>query len=257
MLSRLWVARHLVAALVRRTFQVRYRQSLVGYWWALLPPLGMLAVGFLVFDKVAGVESGEKGYALVTMSALVSWNLFANSVVNGVPIIASTTQMVSRLPFPKAALPISVIGSGLLGMFIASVLFLIIALVSGNGIPATAVWVPALLGIELLFVIGVLLLGSALDVFARDVRLAVPLLAQLWLLVTPVMYTLDSVPSDLRALYLLNPMTGIVESFRQVLVFGHSPDLELLVPALVAAACTFIVGTWYFGATEGRFADAV
>lgn len=257
MLIRLWKSRHLVFALIRRSYQVRYRQSLVGYWWAILPPLGMLAVGFLVFDKVAGIDTGKKGYALVTMAALVPWNFFANSLTSGVPIIASTTQMVSRLAFPRAVLPLSVIGTSLLGMGISTLLFLVIAVVTGEGLPPTAVWFPVLLLLELVFIAGVLLLGSALDVFARDVRLAVPIAAQLWLLMTPVMYTLDSVPDNLRQLYLLNPMTGITEAFRQVLVFGNTPTLGLLMPALIGAVGTFVIGSWYFASTEVRFADAV
>jgi lipopolysaccharide transport system permease protein len=257
-LIRLWKNRYLVASLIRRTYQVRYRQSLVGYWWAILPPLGMLAVGFLVFDRVAGVDPGKKGYALVTMAALLPWNLFANSLVAGVPIIAATSTMVTRLAFPRAVLPLSVIGTSLLGAGISSLLFLAIAFITGQGLPATAVWFPALVLIELVFIAGILFLGSALDVFARDVRLAVPIVAQLWLLATPVMYPLDSVkPESLRQLYMLNPMTGVTEAFRQVLVFGNLPGWDLLMPVTIGAVACFVVGAWYFGATERRFADAV
>lgn len=258
MLVKLWKARRLLASLVRRTYQIRYRQSFVGFWWAILPSLGMLAVGFLVFDKVAGVETGKEGYALLTMAALVPWTLFVNSLTSGVSSVSSNGQMVSRLPFARGVLPLSSMGSALIGTAISSLIFLIIAVWSGQGLPATALWFPVLLVVELVFISGLLFLGSALDVFARDIRLAVPLAAQLWLLITPVMYTLDSVKSaDLRDFYLLNPMTGVVEASRSLLVYGRLPEASLVIPSAVAAIVIFATGCWYFGATENRFADVI
>lgn len=258
MISRLWASRHLVATLTRRQFTIRYRQSFAGYLWAIVPPLGILAAGALVFGRVAGVDSGDAPYSVVTMAAIVPWNIFASSVSTGVPVVYASSQLVTRLSFPRAALPLSVITSSLVSLGVTMAIFLVVAFVFGDGLPWTAVWFPAILALELMFVAGVVLLGSALDVFARDVRLAVPIVVQLWLLVTPVMYDFEhGVPEELKSWYLLNPMTGFVESSRQVLVTGRSPELELLLPAIIGAAVLFVVGTWYFGATESRFADVV
>ena len=101
------------------------------------------------------------------------------------------------------------------------------------------------------------MLGSAANVFARDIRLAIPLLTQLWLFLTPVMYPLENVEGALRTLYLLNPMTGIVEMFRQILAYGEAPSLDLLLLAVVGALVMLVIGTWYFAATEERFADVI
>jgi ABC-type polysaccharide/polyol phosphate export permease len=105
--------------------------------------------------------------------------------------------------------------------------------------------------------VGIVLLGSAANVFARDIRLAVPLVTQLWLFITPVMYSFDSVPGNLRFLYLLNPMTGLVEVFREVLAFGDPPSIDVLMPSLIGAVGVVLVGAWYFTVTEERFADAI
>jgi lipopolysaccharide transport system permease protein len=88
-------------------------------------------------------------------------------------------------------------------------------------------------------------------------RLGVPILVQLWLLITPVMYPLSAVPGDARHFYTLNPMTGLIESFRRVLVFGQPPQVELLLPAIIGAVIALAVGSWYFAATESRFADVL
>jgi lipopolysaccharide transport system permease protein len=131
------------------------------------------------------------------------------------------------------------------------------AYVSGIGLPVTALWFPLLVVPLILFTTGITLLGSAMNVFARDIRLALPLVTQLWLLITPVMYPLSTVPDSLRNLYLLNPMTGLVESFRAILLYGNAPSYELLAPAVVGSLVVMLVGGWYFGATEARFADVI
>ena len=258
MIRRLWRYRHLVASLVRRQFQLRYRQSLAGIGWSVLPPLASLAAATLVFDTVAGIDTPrDTPYPLFAFAALAPWTFFANGLSFGVPSVVMAQQMVSRLPFPRAALPISSVGTSLVDLAISSLTFVGFAYVTGAGLPATAAWFPLLILIEVVLVTGLVLLGSALNVFARDIRLAIPLLAQLWLFLTPVMYPLDQVPSGLRPWYLLNPMTGLVESFRRALIYGQGPDLGLLMPAMAGAVIALAVGAWYFAATEKRFADVI
>jgi lipopolysaccharide transport system permease protein len=114
-----------------------------------------------------------------------------------------------------------------------------------------------LLLIEMLLAAGVVLLGSALNAFARDIKLAVPIAMQLWLFLTPVMYPLSRVPAHLRPFFTANPMTGIVASFRNILISGIGLQLDLLLPSLVGSAALLLVGVWYFGAVETRFADVI
>jgi lipopolysaccharide transport system permease protein len=128
---------------------------------------------------------------------------------------------------------------------------------SGDGIPWAAAWVPLLVLIEIVLLIGLVLLGSAVNVFARDLRLAVPLAVQLWLFVTPVMYPLSAVPAELRPMYLANPLTGLVENFHRILAFDQGLDVQLLIPSIAGAMVALVVGWWYFGAVETRFADVI
>jgi lipopolysaccharide transport system permease protein len=253
-LRRLWEHRGLLAALIRRQFQLRYRQSLVGFTWALIPPLATLGVGAILFKAVLEVDTGPAPYQVFAMAALVPWSFFANSVQQGVTSVAQGLGMVTRLAFPRAVLPLSVVGLSFLDLLVAGVAFVVIALVSGTGLPLTALWAPLLLLIEVPLVVGVVLLGSALNVFARDIRLGVPLLIQLWLFLTPVLYRLEG---ELQGLALLNPMTGLVESFRGVLVSGVAPNPMTILPSVIGAMILFVLGWWYFRATEARFADVI
>ena len=253
MLRRVWSHRHLLFSLIRRQYHLRYRQSFAGVAWALVPPLATLGAAKLVFDGVLRVDV-EVPYALFALSGLAPWTFFANSLILGVPSVVNGWLMVTRLPFPRAILPLSNVGISLVDLTIAAATFVVFAFVIGAGIPITVLWVPLLVLIEIVLIVGVLLLASALNVFARDVGLAVPLFVQIWFFLTPVVYPM---PDTLRGLYLANPMTGVVESFRRVLVLGQPPDFGLLLTAVLGAVGVFLVGYWYFGATESRFADVV
>lgn len=257
MIAETWRRRTLVLSFVRRQYQLRYRQSLAGISWAVIPPIANLVVGTVLFREVLKVDTGDVPYPLFALAGLAPWSFFAGVLAGGIPSVAMQQTMVTRLAFPRAAIPLSIVGVGLIDLGITTVLFIVYAIATGAGLPLTALWTPALLLIEIVFATGVILLGSALNVFMRDIRLAVPLLTQLWLYLTPVMYPLSSVPDGLRPLYLANPMTGLIESFREVLVAGNPPDAGVLMPSMVGAVLALTIGTWYFASTEPRFADVI
>lgn len=257
MFRRLWSHRSLVLSLVRRQYQIRYRQSMVGITWAILPPIATLVAGGLVFKGIAGVDTGNKDYSVVTMAALVPWTFFATSLTTGIPSIVSNSTTLTRIPFPRAALPLGTIGISMIDFVISGAIFVFIAYYFGDGLPLTALLFPALFVVELVLILGVVLVGSAMNVFARDIKLAVPLGTQLWMLITPVLYPLSEVPEGLKSFVLANPMTGLVESFRDVLVNGTLPDPGVLWPTLIGAIGLLAIGSWYFSSVETRFADVV
>jgi lipopolysaccharide transport system permease protein len=256
-LKPIWSHRDLLVSLVRRQFQLRYRQSAVGFAWALLPALATLGVGALLFRGVLGVDTGGAPYSVFAMAALIPWTFMANSMPQGISSVAQNLAIVTRLAFPRAVLPLSVVGLSFLDLVVASGAFVVIALVTGSGLPATAIWAPVLILLEIPLIVGIVLLGSALNVFARDIKIAVPLVVQLWLFLTPVLYPLSKAPAHLRGFFLANPMTGLAVSFRRVLVAGQPPELGLLLPTIIGALSVFVVGWWYFRSTEPRFADAI
>ncbi|HEY7661154.1 MAG TPA: ABC transporter permease [Actinomycetota bacterium] len=259
MIAQTWRSRPLVLSFVRRQYQLRYRQSLAGFFWAIVPPIASLLVATLVFHEVIGVQTGDPNvpYPLFVLAGLVPWSFFTSSVTAGVGSVASSQTMVTRLAFPRAIIPLSVVGTGLIDLGITVLVFIGFLIVTTTGVPITVLWTPVLLAIEIVFVTGVVLFGSALNVFARDIRLAIPLIMQLWLFLTPVMYPLSSVPDNLLPFFLANPMTGLIESFREVIIAGNAPDITVLMPAIIGAVLAFALGTWYFGVTESRFADVI
>jgi lipopolysaccharide transport system permease protein len=231
---------------------------MVGITWAILPPLATLLTANLVFNGIAGVDTGKNSYSLITMAALVPWTFFASSLTAGIPSIVSNSTTLTRIPFPRAALPLGTIGISMVDISISMVIFTVMAYTIGDGLPLTVMWFPVLFILELILVTGVVLLGSAINVFARDVKLAVPLGTQLWMFLTPVLFPLSAVESpEIRTFMLANPMTGVVESFRDILIHGTAPDPRLLMPAMIGALGLLLLGSWYFSAVETRFADVV
>lgn len=257
MIARLWRHRSLALTLTKRHYALRYRQSLIGLVWAVAAPLGTLGVATLLFHEVLRVDTGGAPYPLFALSALVPWGFFASSLAFGVQSISQGGGLVTRFAFPRAVLPLSMVGTALIDLLISCGLFVLFLYLSGRGMPLSALWVLPLLIVEIVLVVSVVLLASALNVFARDVKLFVPVGVQLMLFITPVMYSLRSVPESLRPWFKLNPMAGLVESFRQVLVYGSAPDLSLLLPTIVGTLVAFGLAIWYFGATEQRFADVI
>jgi lipopolysaccharide transport system permease protein len=252
-----WSYRHLVFSLIYRQFRLRYRQSLVGFGWAIVPPLASMGAATLVFGVVLGVSTGKTEYPLFTLVALIPWQLLTNSVNSGVLSVVQNSNMITRVPFPRVVLPLSAIGLALVDFCLAALVFVPFAYAMGEGIPLTVLWLPLLVLIQVIFAAGIVFLASALNVFSRDVKVGVPLAMQLWLFVTPVMYPLSEVPDSLRGFYLANPMTGLIVSFRRVLLHGNAPNFELLLPALLGAGVAFLIGLAYFMATERRFADVI
>lgn len=256
-MGRMLSNRHLLYSLTRREYQLRYRQSFAGLAWALIIPLVTLVVGNVLFRQTFRVQTGDINYAVFTLAGLVPWAFFAGSLTQGSGSIVTNRQLVTKLPFPRAVLPLADIATSLIDLVVAFALFVVVAYVVGAGIPLTVVWAPLLLLIEILLVVGIVFLLSSVNVFARDIRLGVPIAVQLWLFLTPVMYPLSRIEegSRLGTFYRLNPMTGIVESFRNVLVRGIGPDWSLLTPAMVGAGALLLLGIWYFRDAEPRFAD--
>ena len=142
LLTELWKHRMLVVTMARRQYQLRYRQSFVGIAWTVIPTIATLAASTLVFHGVAQIDTGSTPYAIVTLAALVPWGFFASCLTMGIPSIVAAQPMVTRLAFPKATLPLSNVGISLIDLTVTTLIFGCWVIISGQGIPLTAVWSP-------------------------------------------------------------------------------------------------------------------
>ncbi len=240
-----------------REIKGRYRQSALGFGWALVQPVFQMVVISIIFGGFLRVSSGDVPYPVFAYAAILPWTFFSGSINSAVPSILQNMQLVTKIYFPREILPLSAVLSRLVDFAVASIVF--IGLLWWYKIPlhVTILYVPFLLGIQIILAAAIGLLGSAISVFLRDISFAVPLAMQLWMYASPVIYPIDQVPERWRWLYMLNPMASIIDSYRRVILHGQMPDFGALSIALVTAVLLFVVAYWYFKRLEMAMSDII
>ncbi|HYE85202.1 MAG TPA: ABC transporter permease [Vicinamibacterales bacterium] len=247
----------LLMNLTRREVKGRYSQSLFGAGWAIAQPLAMMAVFTLVFSRLGQMPSGGAPYPLFAFAALVPWFFFSNSVNSGTMSLVTYRNIVTKTYFPREIVPLAQVGSRLVDLAAASGLFAILLVYYNVRFTAWSALTPLFLVMLVLFTLGTTLLTSSLNVFYRDVSPVVQIGLQLWLYLTPVAYPLSAVPSEYRTLFMLNPLAGVVEGLRSVLVFGHEPDWAVVATSAALIVVLFLGALVLFKKTDKYFADVI
>lgn len=247
-LLRLWTARHI---------RVRYKQSLLGGAWAVLQPLSLTLVFSVVFTYIVRVPTDGTPYPIFVYSALLPWTFLASSISLAVSSIVQDMNLVTKIYFPREILPTAVVLAGLVDLAIGALILLVMMLFYSIPITAKLVLLPALVVLQTTLIIGIALIVAALNVFYRDFRFVVPLGIQLWLYATPIIYPLSLVPERIQSLYMMNPMAGLIESYRSVLLYDQWPNWDHLLSAAVVSVVLLLVGYWFFKRVESAFADII
>ncbi|MDQ2629806.1 MAG: ABC transporter permease [Actinomycetota bacterium] len=253
----LWRYRDLAWQIAARDVTVRYRQTALGAAWAVLQPLGLMAVFTAVFSRFGGLSPDDgTPYALFALAALVPWAYFSNTLLFAAESLIVNTELVSKTYFPRIFIPAGVIAAGLIDLGVSLVLLLAVTFV--YGIDPT----PALLALPfLIFIVAATALGvgsglAAINVRYRDVRYAVPFTVQLWFFLTPVVYWSGILSEPWQTISAINPLVGVTEGFRWA-VLGMDAPWELMGISLASAAILFVAGMAYFDRVERGFADFI
>lgn len=240
-----------------REIRVRYKQSLLGATWAILQPLVLMVVFTIVFSRFAKVPTDGIPYPIFSYTALLPWTLFTTAITFGVPSLVNNLNLVVKTYFPREILPIGAVGAGFFDFLVASSIFIVMMIYYRIELTWTALWLPLVLIIQLVLILGVAFIGSALIVLYRDVRFIVPLGLQIWLYLSPVIYPVTAVPEQYLTLYMLNPMAGIISAYRQIILYGQQPPWAYLAISAVEAVLIFLAGYWIFKKLEASFADII
>jgi ABC-type polysaccharide/polyol phosphate export permease len=256
MLKDLWRARELVRALAERQLRARYKQAVLGFAWALIPPVVLMVVLSVFVQRVVAVPTGGVPYPLFSYVALVPWTFFATAVTAASASILTSMELINKIYAPREVFPLaSIVTSGvdaLVGLLALVLLFIVYTFVPAP----TSIWVPVLVLVQLAFTVGVCLALSALVVFLRDLRHAVPVIVQLGLFATPIAYGMDQIPPSLRLPYsILNPLAPVIDGYRRTVLLGKPPQLGLLLAGAVTSFALLAVGFIVFKRLEAGFAD--
>jgi lipopolysaccharide transport system permease protein len=240
-----------------REIQIRYKQSLLGAAWALLQPLSLMVIFSAIFGYLLKVESGGIPYPLFVYSSLLPWTFFANAINNSVPSLINNLNLVTKIYFPREILPLAGIGAAFIDFLVGAALYIFLMVIYGVPARLVLVWIPILIIVQMLLTIGVSLIASTVIVFLRDVRFVVPLVLQVWMYLSPVIYPLETIPEKWRGLYLLNPMAALIDGYRRIILYGTTPQWQYLLPGVALSVIIFFGGYLFFKRMEPVFADII
>jgi lipopolysaccharide transport system permease protein len=249
----LWVYRELLYFITWRDVKVRYKQTLLGAAWALLQPLLLMLIFTFFFARLAGIDSGNVPYPIFAYAGLLPWTFFANAVANGGNSLVGSTNLITKVYFPRMFIPAAAVAAGLVDLAIAFGLLVVLMIYYGVELRWSLALLPVFVVMATLLALGVGMLMSAFNVKYRDIRYALPFMIQVWMFASPVIYP---VPDRWRWLLSLNPMTGIIEGFRAALFGQPLNGLALGLSAaitLVLLVCSALV----FTRMEKSFADVI
>jgi len=249
--------RDLLYTLSVHRVKVRYKQSVLGVAWAVLQPLSLMLIYTLIFSYIARMPSDGIPYAVFAYSALLPWTYFSTALVNSTNGLVSHADLVTKVYFPREILPLTYVIAALFDFLVASIVFAGLLIYYNVQLTWMALYSLPIILILTCFATAVSLLFSATQVRFRDIGVAMPLLMQLWMFASPVVYPLSAVPGWLRPFYMLNPMAGIIESFRRVMLQGEPPDFTSLGVALAASVVLLAISYVYFKRVEATIADVI
>lgn len=248
--------KEMIFSMVRRELRGRYKGSVLGFLWTLINPLFQLIIYTIVFSYI--MRAGKDDYYLFLFVALVPWIFFSSSIQVGAGCIWSQKGMINKIFFPREVLPISTVISQLINMLLSLVVVFAVLIVARKPLSIKALLVlPIIIFVEAILALGIVFLVSAISVFFQDLMQILGILMMLWQFLTPVMYEVQDIPEHMRIYFSLNPMTPIIEAYRDVLYYGKVPQLSNMMNGLVLGVALLLVGWIMFGCSEKRFSEVL
>lgn len=250
----------LLWAWTSRTIRGRYQQSALGVLWTIVQPVAQVAIFTVIFTIVLPVDTGDIPYPVFNFVAMSPWLLFTTGVADMVASLVINMNLVTKIYFPREILPIAALLARLLDFAIS--LGLVLLLIIAYGMPIHVMgWLllPFVTLILMALALGLGLIGAALNVFYRDIQHVFALAFRIWFYLSPIIYPIERVqqlPEIVQRLYFLNPLVGIFEAYRELLLYGRLPGPSLLTAAAVSLI-VLLVGYWFFKRMEFQFADVV
>jgi lipopolysaccharide transport system permease protein len=255
-LRELWNYRELLYSFTWRDVKIRYKQTALGFLWAVIQPLFMMLIFTVFFGRLAKIPSDGVPYPLFVLAALLPWTLFAEGITRSTSSMITNANIMTKVYFPRLIMPFSGVLSPLVD-FIFAFSILIVMMAWYGFIPTlNIIFLPLFILLALATSLGIGLWLSALNVKYRDFQYTIPFMIQLGLFASPVVYPASLVPESVRFLYGLNPMAGVIEGFRWALLGTQMPGTMILVSVGVVIVL-LVSGAFYFRKMEQYYADVV
>lgn len=244
---------------VKREFQSKYLNSLLGVAWTVLQPLSMIVVYTLIFSKImqAKIPGADEvyGYSIYLCSGVITWGLFSEIASRSQNAFIENAGLIKKLSFPRLCLPVIVVSNAVINFLIIFTLFVVFLVISGNFPGWVFLAILPLLGLQIMFSVGLGVTLGVLNVFFRDVGQFFSVILQFWFWLTPIVYPVDILPDRLQGLMALNPMSGLMASYQGILLHGRIPNWENLVLLACLGVLFCFSGMYLFKKHSGDMVD--
>ena len=253
-LKELYDYREMIISLVKRDLRGRYKGSVLGFLWTFINPLLQLLVFTMVFKII--MRANYEQYYLFLFVALVPWMFFASSIQDGSTSILREKDMVKKIYFPREVMPIATVTSGFVNMLLTFLVIFAVLIVSGRGInPLALLCLPVVMIVEYILCLGIAMIVAALTVYLRDLQYILGIVTMALQYMTPVMYGSEMVPDWALPIFRANPMTPMVEMYRQILYYKEVPEMMSLLYVLGIGVIFIILGFVCFNKLQKGFAE--
>jgi len=256
-IKRLAEHKEFILALARRELNAKYKQSFFGKLWIIIQPFMFMLILTIVFSKFARLPSEGIPYPLFFLTALLPWNFFTNAIGGAPNIIVGQSGLIKQRSFYRLSLVINRLVTESVNYFY-SLISLVIIYVYFHVTPSfMALFIIPLYFLQCILILGFMMLLSSLNVYIRDIGLVTPIITRLWFYLSPVIYSFDSIGEKYQKWLVLNPMTGILDAYRKVLLHHELPECIPLLYSSIFAIVIFVLGFITFNKLEKKFADVL
>ncbi len=246
--------REMMVSLIRRELRGKYKASVLGFLWTFLNPLFQIFIYTIVFSFI--LQSGIEHFSIFLFIGLIPWNFFSVSISSGASCVVNQENLIKKIYFPRIILPISYVTSMFINMLLTFIVIFAVLFLSDYGINVIAVcFLPAVMIIEYLLALGICMIVSAITVYFRDLEYILGIINMAWMYLTPILYTIDRIPENVRVFFNLNPMVPIILAYQQILYYKELPDMGTLLHAGTIGIVILIIGIFVFNRMQKKFVE--
>ena len=253
MFKELYNYRQLLKSNVRKEIRGKYKGSFLGVLWSFVNPLLMTLVYAIVFPFL--LKSSQPHYTTFIVIAVLPWTWFTTTISQGTSTILANGGIIKKVYFPREILPISVVTSGLVNFLISCLIIAIFLICSGIGFSPYLVFLPIIIILQYMFQLGLILITSAINVYVRDAEYIINFFVSMLFYATPVLYSMSMFPGWVQKILRLNPMTTIIESYRNIFYYQTAPDFMMLGFVFIVSIVVLWLGFVIFKKLEKGFAE--